>query len=226
MNKCLSSKSCRINFRPNNNFSSKCCRNCFIAGSLLSIKMSDIKDQAAKCKKMMGIFEEGEEGFYNIKDLEKLSKSKGIATNEVKIILESLVSDEKLESDKIGSTLFYWSFPEKKIEADKKISDELKWKNKELNDKLVALTATLKKQEEAKEKVTDYEKTRREELMKNIKELKVKERDLIDYLNNDDNTSVDDINKLSTGVQVSEIIQYLILLDLKINYKTGTDYCS
>ena len=116
----------------------------------MNIKMSDIKDQAAKCIKMMGIFVDGDERFYNIKELEKLSKTKGIAANEVKIILESLVSDGKLESDKIGSSLFYWSFPEKKIEADKMKSDELKWKNKELNDTLTALMTTVKEQEEAK----------------------------------------------------------------------------
>ena len=39
--------------------------------------------------------------------------------------------------------------------------------------------------------------------MKNINNLKVKEKDLMDYLNNDDNTGVDEIKNLSTGVKVS-----------------------
>ncbi|XP_070494901.1 meiotic nuclear division protein 1 homolog [Chironomus tepperi] len=164
--------------------------------------MKDIsKEHAIKCIKIMGIFDDEDDGFLSLKELEKLSKSQGIATNELKDILQSLVSDGKLQSDKIGSTVFYWSFPEKKIEEDKKKSDELKWKNKELNDKISALMVAVKEQEEAKEKVGDYEKTKRDEIMKNIEALKVKERDLLDYLNNDNNTSVDEIKDLSAGTK-------------------------
>lgn len=52
-------------------------------------------------------------------------------------------------------------------------------------------------------KVGDYEKTKRDELIKNIEELKVKEKNLMEYLNNDDsNTSVDEISNLDTDVKV------------------------
>ena len=57
-----------------------------------------------------------------------------------------------------------------------------------------------------KENVGDYEKTKRDEIMKNIEELKVKEKDLMEYLNNNDNMSVDEINKLSIGIKVSDLI--------------------
>jgi len=98
----------------------------------------------------MGIFEDGSDGFYQLKELEKLSKNQGIESNEVKDILQSLVTDGKIESDKIGLTLYYWSFPQKKIEEEKKQSDGFKWKNKELNDKLTALMTRVKEQEQAK----------------------------------------------------------------------------
>ena len=115
--------------------------------------MSDVSKEhldAVKRIKMMGIFEDGNDGFYQLKELEKLSKNQGIESNEVKDILQSLVSDGKIESDKIGSTLYYWSFPQKKIEEVKKQSDGFKWKNKELNDKLTSLMIRVKEQEQAK----------------------------------------------------------------------------
>jgi len=54
-----------------------------------------------------------------------------------------------------------------------------------------------------KEKVDENEKTRREELIKNIEALKAKEKELMEYINNDDNTSAEEINNLSTGIKVS-----------------------
>lgn len=110
--------------------------------------MSDVSKElyAIKCLKMMEIFEDKDDGFYSVKELKKLTKNKGIGTSEVENILQSLVSDGKLESDKIGSMLYYWSFPEE----EKEMSDKLKLKNKELNDKIETLSALVKEQKEIK----------------------------------------------------------------------------
>lgn len=52
-----------------------------------------------------------------LKLLEKrIRKAKGIVPQSVKDVLEILISDEKVDMDKIGSGNFYWSFPSKAIQ--------------------------------------------------------------------------------------------------------------
>ncbi|KAF5386142.1 hypothetical protein D9615_002543 [Tricholomella constricta] len=50
--------------------------------------------------------------FYQLKELEKLApKMKGIVSQSVKEVLQSLVDDGLVQGDKIGSSNFFWSFP-------------------------------------------------------------------------------------------------------------------
>lgn len=47
-----------------------------------------------------------------MKDLEKyLPKEKGIVSQTVKEILQSLVDDRLVNAEKIGTSKYYWSFP-------------------------------------------------------------------------------------------------------------------
>ena len=47
----------------------------------------------------------------NLKELEKLGSKKGIVEKTIKDINQSLVDDNLVSTDKIGSSNFYWSFP-------------------------------------------------------------------------------------------------------------------
>ncbi|THV05052.1 meiotic nuclear division protein 1 [Dendrothele bispora CBS 962.96] len=61
--------------------------------------------------KLMEIFHETKD-FYQLKELEKIApKMKGIVSQSVKEVLQSLVDDGLVQSDKIGSSNFFWSFP-------------------------------------------------------------------------------------------------------------------
>jgi hypothetical protein len=113
--------------------------------------MSSRKEQNDEEKrgKLLQVFHEGKE-FYNIKELEKLAKEKGIAQKQVKELLTRLVDDEAIESNKIGSTLFYWSFPGKKTDKLKVPVEEMKAKNKKLKDELEVLKETLRVKTERK----------------------------------------------------------------------------
>ncbi|KAL1735568.1 Mnd1 family-domain-containing protein [Schizophyllum commune] len=56
--------------------------------------------------KMLEIFHE------TLKELEKIApKTKGIVSQSVKEVVQSLVDDGLVQSDKIGSSNFFWSFP-------------------------------------------------------------------------------------------------------------------
>lgn len=70
-----------------------------------------------KQKRVLGIFLETGEAF-TLKEVEKIaSKEKGVVIDAVKGIVEGLVSDCKLQTDKIGSTNVYWQFPSQAMMA-------------------------------------------------------------------------------------------------------------
>ncbi|EJD03047.1 meiotic nuclear division protein 1, partial [Fomitiporia mediterranea MF3/22] len=61
--------------------------------------------------RLLEIFHETKD-FFQLKELEKLGpKMKGIVQQSVKEVLQGLVDDSLVQSDKIGSSNFFWSFP-------------------------------------------------------------------------------------------------------------------
>ncbi|TFK89113.1 meiotic nuclear division protein 1 [Polyporus arcularius HHB13444] len=61
--------------------------------------------------KLVEIFHETKD-FFQLKELEKMGpKMKGIVSQSVKEVLQSLVDDGLVQMDKIGSSNFFWSFP-------------------------------------------------------------------------------------------------------------------
>ena len=52
--------------------------------------------------------------FFQLKELEKLcQKEKGITSMSVKEVLTSLVDDGMVDTDKIGTSVYFWAFPGK-----------------------------------------------------------------------------------------------------------------
>lgn len=52
-----------------------------------------------------------QKSFFHMKDLEKiLPKAKGITPMSVKDVIQSLVDDDRLMTEKVGSSSFYWCF--------------------------------------------------------------------------------------------------------------------
>jgi vacuolar-type H+-ATPase subunit I/STV1 len=65
-----------------------------------------------KRRKMSEIFKD-DPSFYHLKDIEKLGTKKGITYQSIKDVLDSLVNDYLVETDKIGSSSFFWALPSK-----------------------------------------------------------------------------------------------------------------
>ncbi|CAA0840491.1 Meiotic nuclear division protein 1 homolog [Striga hermonthica] len=63
-----------------------------------------------KREKMLQIFYESQD-FFLLKELEKLGPKKGVITQSVKDVLQSLVDDDLVFKDKIGSSVYFWSLP-------------------------------------------------------------------------------------------------------------------
>ncbi|XP_071907716.1 meiotic nuclear division protein 1 homolog [Coffea arabica] len=80
-----------------------------------------------KREKMLQIFYESQD-FFLLKELEKLGPKKGIISQTVKDVVQSLVDDDLVSKDKIGTSVYFWSLPScagnqlrnvhRKLEAD------------------------------------------------------------------------------------------------------------
>lgn len=74
---------------------------------------------------MMEIFFESKDVF-QLKDIEKIApKSKGIAPMTVKEVLQSLVDDNMVDCERVGTSNYYWAFPSKALNARKHKLEEL-----------------------------------------------------------------------------------------------------
>nr|GEU67966.1 meiotic nuclear division protein 1 homolog [Tanacetum cinerariifolium] len=63
-----------------------------------------------KREKMLQIFYDSQ-GFYLLKELEKLGPRKGVISQSVKDVVQSLVDDDLVSKDKIGTSVYFWSLP-------------------------------------------------------------------------------------------------------------------
>ncbi|KAI5077324.1 hypothetical protein GOP47_0007148 [Adiantum capillus-veneris] len=63
-----------------------------------------------KRNQLLQIFHESQD-FYLLRELEKLGPRKGVISQSVKDVLQSLVDDDLLFKDKIGTSVYFWSLP-------------------------------------------------------------------------------------------------------------------
>ena len=76
-----------------------------------------------KRQKIMEILIEKQE-FYQLKEIEIISKKeKGLNPMQVKELVQSLVDDDMIDTDKIGISTYYWAF-KSKLSAHKKLKLE------------------------------------------------------------------------------------------------------
>lgn len=90
--------------------------------------MSKRKGLSAEEKKqrMLQLFYEKRD-FFQLKEIEKLApKEKGIIAQSVKEVVQNLVDDGLVDSEKIGTSIYFWAFPSKAKHAKKRKIEELK----------------------------------------------------------------------------------------------------
>uniref|UniRef100_A0A672UAL4 Meiotic nuclear division protein 1 homolog n=1 Tax=Strigops habroptila TaxID=2489341 RepID=A0A672UAL4_STRHB len=98
-----------------------------------------------KRARMMEIFFETKDVF-QLKDIEKIApKEKGITSMSVKEILQSLVDDGMVDTDRIGTSNYFWAFPSKALHARKRKLGELESQFAESNQKKEALQKSIAK---------------------------------------------------------------------------------
>ncbi|XP_054267552.1 meiotic nuclear division protein 1 homolog [Macrosteles quadrilineatus] len=138
--------------------------------------MSKRKGVSAEEKRtrMLQLFYEKKE-FFSLKELEKIApKEKGIIAQSVKDVVQSLVDDGLVDTDKIGTSIYFWSFPSKAKHTRKR----------KLADASEKLEGAVKRLKVAKDSIIDAKVGRedtsaRQELIKKIELLKGEENKLI-----------------------------------------------
>ncbi|XP_051982327.1 meiotic nuclear division protein 1 homolog isoform X3 [Xyrauchen texanus] len=94
---------------------------------------------------MMEIFFETKDVF-QLKDIEKIApKSKGITPMSVKDVLQSLVDDNMVDTERVGTSNYYWAFPSKALHARKCRLEELKRQHEEGKQRKIALQQAVDK---------------------------------------------------------------------------------
>ncbi len=69
---------------------------------------------------MLDLFYEKKD-FFLLKELERLApKEKGIVSQSVKDVVQSLVDDNLVDTDKIGTSVYFWAFPSKATAGKKR----------------------------------------------------------------------------------------------------------
>ncbi|XP_061586935.1 meiotic nuclear division protein 1 homolog [Cololabis saira] len=98
-----------------------------------------------KRTRMMEIFFESKDVF-QLKDIEKIApKSKGIAPMTVKDVLQSLVDDNMVDCERVGTSNYYWSFPSKALNTRKHKLQELQKQISDASERKVSRQKAVEK---------------------------------------------------------------------------------
>ncbi|KAF5291496.1 hypothetical protein FQR65_LT01808 [Abscondita terminalis] len=121
--------------------------------------MSKSKVSAEEKKaRMLQLFYEKRE-FFQLKDLEKIApKEKGIIVKSVKDVVQSLVDEGAVDTDKIGTSVYFWAFPSKALNTKKRKLSELTQKLEESNKKLKLAVESLSELQSNKDDIEDSSK--------------------------------------------------------------------
>ncbi|XP_064612721.1 meiotic nuclear division protein 1 homolog [Liolophura sinensis] len=127
-----------------------------------------------KRNRMMEFFYEKKD-FFQLKELEKqCQKEKGITSMSVKEILTSLVDDGMLDTDKIGTCVYFWAFPSKASQNRKRKIDDLSQKIEESKKKQKSVTEMV-----AKAKVGREENEERSEVLSMLRKREDEKKQLL-----------------------------------------------
>ncbi|KAJ8385186.1 hypothetical protein AAFF_G00192370 [Aldrovandia affinis] len=98
-----------------------------------------------KRSRMMEIFFETKDVF-QLKDIEKIApKTKGITPMSVKDVLQSLVDDNMVDCERVGTSNYYWAFPSKALHARKRKLEELEKQHSEAKQRKGAIEQAVEK---------------------------------------------------------------------------------
>ena len=105
--------------------------------------------------------------------MEAITEISGIVSQSVKDVVQSLVDDDLVDSDKIGTSIYFWAFPSKATSIRKRKLESLHDKLDDSNKRLKSSEASLEDAIQGREESED-----RKALLKELDALKVKKANL------------------------------------------------
>ncbi|KAF3852421.1 hypothetical protein F7725_005776 [Dissostichus mawsoni] len=98
-----------------------------------------------KRSRMMNIFS-SQKDVFQLKDIEKIApKQKGITPMSVKDVLQSLVDDNMVDSERVGTSNYYWAFPSKALHARKNKLEDLENQSSEAKQRKASVQKAVEK---------------------------------------------------------------------------------
>lgn len=153
---------------------------------------------------MLEIFHEKKD-FFQLKELEKIApKEKGIIVQSVKEVVQSLVDDNLVDTDKIGTSVYFWSYPTKAAMAKKRQLDalteqleEVQKKKKAAGDKLVKVRVGRENCDGREQLVKELEELANEQanVDAELKKYEDSDPEVLEQLQNEKKTFVDAANR-------------------------------
>jgi len=178
---------------------------------VLADRMSKKRGLSAEEKRtrMLDLFYEKKE-FFLLKELERIApKEKGIVSQSVKDVVQSLVDDDLVDTDKIGTSVYFWAFPSKATAVRKRKLEEVQAKLEEADKKVEASKASLveatKGREESQERTEtlqrlDELKAKKAALEAEVQKFKDCDPELIDQLRREIQLSKDSANRWTDNI--------------------------
>ncbi|XP_050525906.1 meiotic nuclear division protein 1 homolog isoform X2 [Daktulosphaira vitifoliae] len=152
-----------------------------------------------KRERMLQIFHEKKD-FFQLKDLEKIApKEKQIVVQSVKDVVQALVDDGLVDTDKIGSSIYFWAFPSKAKAAKIANLNNAKAKLEEYKRKLDENLDFLKRERIGKE-----DSNERTDLLKKLKVLQDEKSKLDMEVNKYKDLNADDFEKMLKNIDIAK----------------------
>ncbi|XP_075054673.1 meiotic nuclear division protein 1 homolog isoform X2 [Mixophyes fleayi] len=162
-----------------------------------------------KRTKMMEIFFETKDVF-QLKDMEKIApKEKGITSMSVKEILQSLVDDAMVDSERIGTSNYFWAFPSKALHTRKRKLETLESQFTESNQKKRHLQQSVDKAKVGRENTEERSKLAEElaslrqqkvQLMAELEKYKECDPDVIEEMRKANKVAKDAANRWTDNI--------------------------
>ncbi|XP_066284962.1 meiotic nuclear division protein 1 homolog [Branchiostoma lanceolatum] len=120
-----------------------------------------------KRQRMLSVFYDRKE-FFQLKELEKIgSKEKGINAMVIKDVIQGLVDDGLVDTERIGTSNYFWAFPSKAVHTRKRKITDLETQLGEGEKKRKTADESI-----SKAKVGREDSESREKILKELKEKK------------------------------------------------------
>lgn len=130
-----------------------------------------------KRRRMLEIFFEKKD-FFQLKELEKIApKEKGVVAQSVKDVVQNLVDDGLVDTEKIGTSVYFWAFPNKAAGNRKRKLNEVESQLDEVSKKFKSVNEVLEKAKLGKEDTNE-----RKEIKAELDELRKERDDLLKEL--------------------------------------------